>query len=503
VTRYFLTMSVGFFLSVSTARAEEPKPIKLLLTPAKPPTPALRYQLLPDARIIVSGDAAPLYRQAAELVVKKRPYYRAVQEWLDAWDRLPVNKLPIDAMRKVLAEYDDVYALLDQAARCDRCDWHWLAQAREQNMDVSNGELQVMREAAQVLVWRTRLEMAEGRLDKALVTLRNGLALARHVGESDMLIGYLVGLALAHIMEWQLDQLLQQPGAPNLYYALTDLPAPFINIRQALKGERVLVYYRLFPGCSDIALDLNGGSMTASQLEASVKIVRENLKSKRLNDLFQVSLKLGGNAALAELIQPAQPALSYLDLVHLTRTIHDKHESSMMALVAAGRPLDKVDAMPHVQVALLHALLEYDATFDELTVWQQLPYWELSPRLGALKKRYYDQRQSASNVPAIPLAGLYLFPGIDRYVFAGARVHRKVELLRTIEAIRFYAATHDNRLPPSLAAVKDVPIPLDPVTGQAFEYELADSTAILRAPAPGQEKPAIFNSFKYELRIRK
>ena len=42
---------------VSSASAQAPKPIRLWLTPAKPPTPALRYQLLPDARITTSGSS--------------------------------------------------------------------------------------------------------------------------------------------------------------------------------------------------------------------------------------------------------------------------------------------------------------------------------------------------------------------------------------------------------------------------------------------------------------
>ena len=47
----------------AAALAQAQPPIKLTLTPAKPPTPTLRYQLLPDARLTISGDAAPLYKQ--------------------------------------------------------------------------------------------------------------------------------------------------------------------------------------------------------------------------------------------------------------------------------------------------------------------------------------------------------------------------------------------------------------------------------------------------------
>ena len=47
---------------VSSASAQEPKPIRLWLTTPKLPTPALRYQLRPDARLsrpAFLGSAAP------------------------------------------------------------------------------------------------------------------------------------------------------------------------------------------------------------------------------------------------------------------------------------------------------------------------------------------------------------------------------------------------------------------------------------------------------------
>jgi hypothetical protein len=48
-----------------------------------------------------------------------------------------------------------------------------------------------------------------------------------------------------------------------------------------------------------------------------------------------------------------------------------------------------------------------------------------------------------------------------------------------------------------------VPIPLDPVTGKSFEYQLDGDMAKLRAPTPGRDKPDARNTVVYELRIRK
>ena len=47
-----------------------------------------------------------------------------------------------------------------------------------------------------------------------------------------------------------------------------------------------------------------------------------------------------------------------------------------------------------------------------------------------------------------------------------------------------------------------VPLPVDPVTGKAFRYELAGGTARLRGTPPaGQEKSALFN-VRYEVTLR-
>ena len=67
------------------------------------------------------------------------------------------------------------------------------------------------------------------------------LALSRHLGEHPTLIADLVGIALATIAIGPLEEMLQQPGCPNLYWALTDLPTPFIDLRKGMRGERAFL----------------------------------------------------------------------------------------------------------------------------------------------------------------------------------------------------------------------------------------------------------------------
>jgi len=60
--------------------------------------------------------------------------------------------------------------------------------------------------------------------------------------------------------------------------------------------------------------------------------------------------------------------------------------------------------------------------------------------------------------------------------------------LRCIEAIRLYAATHDNRLPEQLSHITEVPIPVNPTTGKPFGYRLQGHTAILDVAGVNYDK---------------
>src|SRR5438552_1237053 len=75
----------------------------------------------------------------------------------------------------------------------------------------------------------------------------------------------LLGGAVATFMTKELELFLTQEQAPNLYWALTDLPRPFLDLRKPLEGHRYATY-ACFPGLLDVARGLNAGPMNAEQL---------------------------------------------------------------------------------------------------------------------------------------------------------------------------------------------------------------------------------------------
>src|SRR5437773_11741438 len=107
----FLISSCLVLYCTAVASAQPPKPIRLYLSPAKTPSPPLRYQLLPDARLLTPGDAAPIYKQIVELLASKP---RIQEDTLkESVRELPLHELPKDGIRKELAPYSDVFELLD------------------------------------------------------------------------------------------------------------------------------------------------------------------------------------------------------------------------------------------------------------------------------------------------------------------------------------------------------------------------------------------------------
>ena len=139
----------------------------------------------------------------------------------------------------------------------------------------------------------------------------------------------------------------------------------------------------------------------------------------------------------------------------------------------------------------------YAVQRDELFKWFALPYHEARDGLARAEAALQESRNQDPVGSIVP--GM-LLPALTKAASRYAALERKVTLLRCVEAIRLYAATHDRRLPSSLGDISDTPIPKDPVTGGAFVYRLEGKTARLEGgPLPDQDSRT---SKSYELTIR-
>lgn len=462
----------ALFLTVPLLCRADDKPeptetvIRLKVQPAPAPKPALRYQLLPELRDLNPGNAA----QAYPLCFMEQNHFFFSKEATDnrqKWQSLPLKELPLEELYKSGYSKGVSGALrqADYAARLDTCDWQVLLKLKRDPVRLLIPEVQQMRLLASALQLRFRVEVAERRFDDALVTAQTMFALAHHLEDHPTVISGLVGKAIAFLAIRPLDEMLEQPGCPNLYWALTNLPKPLVNLRKGLQADR-LVLVRVFDVLDETA------PMTEAQLQKAVERIRELITDT--NGLPWLKEDVGK---------------------WLAARVKDEARvrASRRRLVDFGLPEDTVKKFPALQVVLLDDKVATESWRDDGLKAMSLPYWEA--------ERFLTKRTPPRGTEEESLF-LGLTSGYLKLRQMQARLEQRFALLTCIEALRMHAAEHGGQLPAQLADVK-LPLPVDPVTGKPFVYKLDGDTATLHGTPPkGLEKNAAYN-VRYEVTIAK
>ena len=336
---------------------------------------------------------------------------------------------------------------LRRASRCEYCDWQ--LPLEEGFFAMLIPEAQQMRSFARILAAKARLEIAEGQYDEAVETLQMGYALGRHVADGETIVHGLVGIAISGIMSRQVLDLIRQPDAPNLYWALTMLPRPLISVKPGIEAEMNSVYLT-FPELRDL-----------DDATRSPEHWRESLLR-----VWQKLAKLSNGPG--DMVRPEL----------LTMLTIKGYPVAKQALIQQGRSPEEVEAMPVSQVVLLYTRQIYEELRDDIFKWFYVPYWEA--REGKDRAEDRVQRVAREHREIVPLATM-LLPAVGAFQQAVARCDREIAVLRTIEALRIYAAAHDGRLPEKLSDLT-VPVPVDPLTGKPFVYQLRDDAAVITGP---------------------
>ena len=439
------------------------KTIDLSIHPAELSRPAMKYRLLPEFIDRTPGNAAPVYLKAILILKDVRmssEKEKALWDDVVAWLEMPLEKLPQNDVRNALAPFQNVLRQVKLASRRERCDWE--LPIREQGVDVLAillPEIQASRTIARLIALDARLQIAQGKLSQAVTTLRTGYTLARHVGEQNLLISGLVGLAIGGIMDRQLLDLMQQPQTPNLYWTITQLPRPLVDLRGAMELEGSTVYL-LFP----LLHEAKTKSYTPAQWQAKLDAV--------IARFVKIAPMLSGASD--------SHTKSTLTKLGMRVLIGSAGPVAKKFLIDRGHPKKKVDAMSAEHAVLLHIAENYDEQRDEMFKWFQVPYWQV--------KRDEKLLAAARKRELVPLGSL-LLPAIQSVHLSAARSQRRQEVMRIVEALRLYAARHDGWLPEKLSDVTEVPIPINPLTGKAFGYKLDGKTAVLDTAGPPKGSP--------------
>jgi hypothetical protein len=214
-------LAILFLLLAVPAAAQQKV---LMLHPSKAPT--ARQYLLPKRDELTDADAKPLYDNAAEALPADVDT-KQISEWL----KTSLQELPRDQVQPTLQRLGPALKFFEQATKCKNCNWPAVAPG------TMLPDLNEYRTIARGLALQARLQMAKGEYDKALATTRTGLAAARQIGESPILIQGLVGTAIGALMIGQVEDFVQGANAPNLYRALRDLPKPLVDLNKPIVAE--------------------------------------------------------------------------------------------------------------------------------------------------------------------------------------------------------------------------------------------------------------------------
>jgi hypothetical protein len=444
--------------------------VKLAVQPVAKRGRALEYRLLPDPLDLTPGNAAPLWLRAGQAARNVRRKITGKEyTWMDP-AATPLKAFPRKEARALLAEYAAALRLADQAARRERCDWERPPLTIQSIPDLPLDEIQNYREIATLLNLRCRLELSEGRFDQAIRTLQTGFALARHVGNGESLIQDLVAIAIGAIMFGRVEEWIQIPGSPNLYWPLTELPRPFIDVRRSIKYELNTIH-RSFPQLRE----LQTKRLTAAHADALV--------GQMFEQMFTALCQIDEAAVPAWARKPALAALTL-----------KAYPDAKRYLIAQGRPVKEVEALPVLQAVAIYFTDQDDRTRDDILKWVSVPYWQGQAGLERVAKRARDA--SAGGNPLIRL----LIPALVKVYHAQVRTERQVAGLRCAEALRLYAAAHGGKAPDKLAAITAVPLPIDPYTGKGFEgfYLTRGGKGVLEVPPPPGMPPLLGRHYELD-----
>ena len=428
----------------------EPKATELTVSPRFAPTPALRYRLLPLESERTPGDAAPIYlRLGSENGEEGR---RQIRQEPASLLELPFVKFPVADARKLVDGWGGRLKQMEFGARRRTCNWNYtLPEQRERAFNIMLPDAQELRNWARLLSVKARVAIAEHKDEDAIRTLETGLAFSRHLADGPFLINQMVGIASAHLMLDRVEELVVQPDAPNLYWALTSLPRPLIDVRHAVETEQKMGDWEL--------PEISEPDHPRTEAEWASLLVRLHARMTSLEKALATNFT----------IDPGGPKIADL-------------AAFKVAVLPEARTYTKerrvsIEGLSDDQIILVFIAGRYSELRDEHFKPSYLPFPEALPLyVGA-----DDKLKAISKGPLSVLASL-----MSKFVMsshtASVRLDRRVAALRVIEALRLHLAANPGPLPGALDLIAIVPIPSDPVTGRPFEYRLEGETAVLVGP---------------------
>ncbi len=442
----------------ATVGAEEEGQVavrRLAVRPATEPEPAMRYRLMPTFSEWKPGDGSTVLKTAALILVDHSD--KDTLERIYKWGGTPLEQLPREEVRSALSQFADVLRYVELGAWRQRCDWDW---PLEEGAAMLLPDLVAYRDMGRLLALKVRMQVLDHDYDGAVHTLETGFAFASHVAEGPVLINGLVGSAIASLMLDAMEDLMQAPDAPSLYWALAALPHPLVDLREAVEFE------------------LTGMALWPKELRNPEQTY---MSPRQWADVFR---GFGGaieEARHAAYVFPAAVALA-------------TYTDAKRYLLERGRPPEEVEAMPVLQVVTIYLRDGWRLHADEALKWWYTPYPQARESLDDVERVVAEARKDKSGW----LVAL-LMPALQRARFNQMRLERRIAGLQAVEAIRLHAGATGAGLPERLGEIARAPVPPNPMRDEPFEYELRGGRAVLSAPLEPDDE--LENALRYEIEL--
>jgi hypothetical protein len=451
--------------------------LPITLTPNTYPKPVSKSYLLPEYAETQPGSKVQGFLKC---FMEQQVFFGHEQDMKrHKFLEMTLADLPAD-VRQQCGIYDGIaydtpgarlMGFMDRAARYNRTEWNEWFDLRKDGVYYLLPEVQKLRSISAVLRLRMRGEIKNGEFSRAIVTTRTIFGLAQALEEHPTLIGNLVGLAIANQAINALEEMIQQPGCPNMFWAFADLPTHIIDIRKGISGERTFITSQIEP-------------LTKAQHILSDKELEKILKY--IEELIQV-----GNTPDKGVVEKimANPRVRYAQFASDAKRV----EEARKRIIASGFPEDVAKTLPAMQVVLHDDHLQYEIHRDELLKWSNVPVYQAREGIAETEKRLKQLR------PEVVLAP-NLVAGSWRVQETMARTDQRIAYLKTLEAIRLHAYDNKGQLPATLSDIK-LPLSNDPLTGKPFVYTVNGEVATLSG---GNTNPAnARNNRVYEIRLKK
>ena len=457
---------------------------RMTISPQTLPDPLLRYQLNVFSLEKETGNAYPLYvaalarlnevyHQTMERLRRTEPYRRL--DFDNAEDRQEMRRLQFKAFpvylrypnsdhaeitpedeERVYRNLNEVFQFMERASR--RTYYDWSDRHEYRGIATLLPQIQEARELARYLGSKANWEIRNGRYNDAIRTIRVGFALSDHILEAHpptYLVGMLVGIAIKGVMQEQLFLLAAQPDAPNLYPALMQIQVSNKPWLDALRSEMLLLLTPQRSGADFIeTIDRLSPEEAKAFLDEMLRTSLQGLGGLGSEDEFESTVSIWRTGLYV---------LSYLP--------------AKQRLLQMGRTEQEIEALSTHQIIAPFVFEELRRAYDLMVVTAAMPLGESYTAFGSIDEYMMSlQRRNASPVDMI-LA--LLTPAINAARTAHHRQTQTLDLLKIIEALRYYASVHGT-LPESLADITELAVPKTcPITGDAYEYRLEGRTAVI------------------------